>query len=152
MRNFPAVWAAGTVKGRVSTMTRLMITFAASAAIAGGLALLPTAAAAQQATSEITVFGNDPCPRSTDSQIYICNRRPETERYRLPKSQQLQGTRQERESWARKSGSLTTVGNTGIGSCSAVGPGGRTGCLTQEIEQARKASREQTQSDQPPQQ
>ena len=131
-------------------MTRLTITLAATAALAGGLAALPTPAAAQQSTSEITVFGNDPCPRSTDTQIYVCNRRPEGERYRLPKSQQLQGTRQQRQSWAEKSKELMTVGNTGTGSCSAVGPGGHTGCLIQEIQKSRQAAKEQQQTDQPP--
>lgn|SRR5437763_1394373 len=132
-------------------MTRLMMTLAATAAMAGGFAALPTPAAAQQSTSQITVYGADPCPRSTDTQIYVCNRRPESERYRLPKNQQLQGTRQERQSWANKAKALSTVGNTGPQSCTNVGPGGFTGCLVQEINQARQATKEQQQSDQPPQ-
>ena len=126
-----------------------LISLAASAAIAGGLAALPTPAAAQS-TSEITVFGNDPCPRSTDTQIYVCNRRPENERYRLPKNQQLQGTRQQKESWANKAQALTTVGQVGTGSCSAVGPGGREGCLVKEIQQAKQAAKEDQQSQTPP--
>lgn len=130
-------------------MTRLMIALAGAAMAAA--AALPTPAEAQQTTSEITVFGTDPCPRSTDTQIYVCNRRPESERYRLPKNQQLQGTRQQRQAWSNKSQQLMTVGNTGTGSCSAVGPGGREGCLTQQIQQARQQTKEQQQSDTPPQ-
>ena len=133
-------------------MNRLMITLAAAAAVTGGLAPLPTAAVAQQTNSEITVYGTDPCPRSTNGEIYVCNRRPEAERYRLPKNQQLQGTRQERQSWARRSAPLATVGATGPQSCSNVGPGGFTGCLTQEINQARREANEQQQSDTPPEQ
>lgn len=132
-------------------MTRLIITLSAGAAIVGGFAALPAPAAAQS-TSEITVFGNDPCPRSTNTEIYVCNRRPESERYRLPKNQQLLGTRQQRQSWAKKSNQLMTVGNTGTGSCSAVGPGGHTGCLVQQIEQAKQEAKEQQQSNTPPQQ
>ena len=128
-------------------MTRLMITLAATAVLAGGFVALPTPAAAQAGQTTITIFGNDPCPRES-----ICVRAPESQRYRLPKNQQLQGTRQQRQSWAKKSQALTTVGNTGTGSCSAVGPGGREGCLTQEIQQARQAAREQQQSNQPPEQ
>ena len=131
-------------------MTRLTIKLAAAAAMAAGSAVLPTPAAAQQSTSEITVYGTDPCPRSTDTQIYVCNRRPESERYRLPKNQQLQGTRQQRQAWSNKSKQLMTVGNTGTGSCSAVGPGGREGCLTQEINQAKQESQEQQQTSTPP--
>src|SRR3954447_4420528 len=107
-------------------MTKVIITLAA--ALVGGVAMLPAPVLAQAGptTNQITVYGNDPCPRSTESAVYVCNRRPETERYRLPQNQRLQGTRQERESWARKSQALSNVGATGTGSCSAVGPGGFT--------------------------
>jgi len=43
-----------------------------------------------------------------------------------------------------------TVGNTGPGSCTAVGPGGWTGCLIQEIHQDKRDSQEQQQADQAP--
>jgi hypothetical protein len=125
-------------------MTKLMVSLAAAAAAAGGFAILPAPAAAQQATGEVVVFGNDPCPRSSDSQVYVCTRRPEQDRYRLPKDQQLQGTRQQRQSWANKSRALNRVGATGINSCSAVGPGGHTGCLVEEIKQARRETQEAT--------
>lgn len=143
--------AAGNGKGRGETMRNLRIMLAATA-VAGGLTPLATPAAAQQpTTAEVVVYGNDPCPRSTDDQVVVCSRRPETERYRLPKNQQLQGTRQQRQSWANKSQQLMTVGNTGVGSCSAVGPGGREGCLTQQIQQDKQAAREAQQDNTPPQ-
>lgn len=124
----------------------------AAAAVTGGLAPFDAPAAAQQATTaEVVVFGNDPCPRSTDDQVVVCSRRPETDRYRLPKSQQLQGTRQQRQSWANKSQKLMTVGNTGVGSCSAVGPGGREGCLVQQIQQDKQAAKEAQQDNTAPQ-
>jgi len=133
-------------------MKTLMFGAAALATVATGLAL-PAPSFAQSTTqSEIVVFGTDPCPRSTESTVYVCNRRPETERYRLPKSQQLQGTRQQRQSWANKSQDLMTVGNTGTGSCSAVGPGGHTGCLIKEINQAKQEAKEAQQNNQPPEQ
>src|SRR5258707_14707123 len=124
-------------------MSRLKVTLAALAA--GGFSTLPAPALAQAApsTREITVYGTDPCPRSTDTAVYVCNRRPETERYRLPKSQQLQGTRQQRQSWANQAQTLTTVGKTGTGSCSPVGPGGFTGCLSHQINENPKAHEEQ---------
>jgi len=133
-------------------MTRLMITLAAGAAIAAGVATIPAPAIAQAGGGqiEVAVFGTDPCPRSTESQIVVCKHYPESERYRLNPSQRTQGTRQQRTSWARKSQVLKTVGATGTGSCSAVGPGGFTGCLTKEIQQARRETREQQQQDQAP--
>lgn len=133
-------------------MTRLMISLATAAALAGGFALPAAPAGAQGTQAEVIVYGTDPCPRSTESEIVVCNRRPESERYRLPKNQQLQGTRQQRQSWAKQSQALSTVGNTGTGSCSAVGPGGHTGCLIQEINRAKQESQEQSQANQPPEQ
>jgi hypothetical protein len=133
-------------------MTKLMLSLATTAAAVGGFAVLPAPAVAQQASGEVVVFGNDPCPRSTDSQVYVCTRRPEQERYRLPKDMQLQGTRQQRNSWANKSRALNRVGNTGINSCSAVGPGGHTGCLIEEIKQARRETQEATEQATAPEQ
>jgi hypothetical protein len=126
-------------------MTRLTITFVAAAALVGGFVAVPMPAIAQAGQGTVTIYGNDPCPAQN-----ICVRAPESQRYRLPKSQNPQGTRQQRESWANKAQELSTVGATGTGSCSAVGPGGFTGCLTKEIKQARKENREQQQNDQPP--
>jgi hypothetical protein len=129
-----------------------MKTLAASAALAGGFAALPAPAIAQSSQMEVVVYGNDPCPRSTESQIVVCRRDKEENRYRLPKNQQLQGTRQQRQSWANKSQDLMTVGSTGTGSCSAVGPGGHTGCLIKEINQAKQEAKEAQQNNQPPEQ
>ena len=119
---------------------KFIITLAATAAFAGGLAALPAPALAQAggSQSEVIVYGSDPCPRSTESNVVVCVHRPETERYRLPKSMQLQGTRQERQSWANRTRELSNAGKTGINSCSPVGPAGHTGCLIQEINQARR--------------
>ena len=130
-------------------MKRLITTLTGTAAIAAGFAALPAPASAQQV--EVAVFGTDPCPRSSESEIVVCKHYPESERYRLAPSQNPQGTRQQRQSWARQSRILTTVGSTGTGSCSAVGPGGFTGCLNQEIKEGLRESREQQQNDQPPQ-
>jgi hypothetical protein len=126
-------------------MNRLFRTFAATAAMAGGFVALPTPAFAQAGQSTIVIYGNDPCPSS-----YICIRKGESERYRLPPSQNPQGTRQQRQSWAKKSQQLMSVGNTGTMQCSPVGPGGYTGCLTQEINQAKQDAREQQQQNTPP--
>ncbi len=120
-------------------MTKLILPFAAATALAGGLAALAAPAAAQNSDriSEIIVYGNDPCPRSTDDEVVVCARKPETERYRIPERFRTGGPRQTREAWANKARSLETVGATGINSCSPVGPAGFTGCLTQIIKQAR---------------
>jgi len=134
-------------------MTRLIITLAAGATVATGFAALPTVAVAQQnSVAEIIVYGTDPCPRSTDDQVVVCARRPESERYRIPEKYRPSGTRQQTEAWANKAKVLETVGDTGTNSCSPVGPGGYTGCLTQVIKQARDQRQQQAEQTIPPEQ
>jgi hypothetical protein len=134
-------------------MSKVIIALSAGAAFAAaGLALAPMPAAAQQSGAEVIVYGNDPCPRDTNGTIVVCRHRPETERYRLPKNQQLQGSRQSRQSWANQARDLASTGNTGTMSCSAVGPGGHTGCLIQEINRSKAEAREATQQQTAPEQ
>ena len=125
-------------------MKTLILPLAAATALAGGFATLsaPAAAQAGDRVNEIIVYGNDPCPRSTDDEVVVCARKPETERYRIPEKFRPAGPRQTRQAWANKARSLETVGRTGINSCSPVGPAGFTGCLTQVIQQARAESDE----------
>jgi hypothetical protein len=135
-------------------MTKLILATMGVASIVGGLTALAQPAAAQDSSSqaETVVFGTDPCPRDSSGAIVICRHLPESMRYRMPESYRPQGARQEGQSWGQKSKSLMTAGNTGIGSCSAVGPGGSTGCLIQEINQAKQESREATDQNTAPQQ
>jgi hypothetical protein len=115
---------------------------------ATGLALalpatfVPAPALAQDRVSEIIVYGTDPCPRSTDDNVVVCARKPESERFRIPERLRESGPRQTRESWANKAIAFETYGKTGINSCSAVGPAGFTGCTQQLINQAFKERRE----------
>ena len=133
-------------------MTRLIIALAATAVVAADFAMLPAPAAAQQnSVAEIIVYGTDPCPRSTDDQVVVCARRPESERYRIPEKYRPGGTRQQTDSWANKAKVIETVGATGINSCSPVGPGGYTGCLTRVIREAREQRKQQAEDTIPPQ-
>ena len=127
-------------------MKRLMLSAAGAAGMLVSMTAFPTAAIAQAGNRSITIYGSDPCPRDA-----ICIRAPESQRYRIPDSQNPQGTPQERNSWANKSKSLMSVGATGVGSCSAVGPGGQSGCLIQQINRAKQESQQQAQKDQAPQ-
>jgi hypothetical protein len=124
---------------------------AAAMTVAAGFAALPAPAVAQSAptVAEIIVYGNDPCPRSTDDKVVVCARRPEAERYRIPPKMRPSGTPQQMESWAVRSKNLETVGATGINSCSPVGPAGYTGCLIKVIQEA-KGERKQTADQQTP--
>lgn len=117
-------------------MTKAAISLVAASALAAGLIALPAPAQAQ-GVAEIVVYGNDPCPRSTDDEIVVCARKPEAERYRIPERFRSAGPRQLSQPWAHRAGALETVGRTGINSCSPVGPGGFTGCLEKVIRQAK---------------
>lgn len=129
------------------------LTSAAAMAFAGGYAALPAPALAQAQPNiaEIIVYGNDPCPRSTNNEIYVCNRRPEAERYRIPQNMRQSGTPQQMQSWAVRSKSLETTGATGLNSCSAVGPAGYTGCLEKLIKESRGERKQQADEATPPQ-
>lgn len=131
-------------------MAKKLLTIGAAFASAG-LALAPAPLAAQNArVSEVIVYGTDPCPRSTDDEVVVCARKPETERYRIPERLREGGSLQSRQAWAVRAKSFETVGRTGINSCSAVGPAGHTGCLDQLIDEAFAERREQAKSESTP--
>lgn len=123
----------------------------ATVALLTGIAVAVPAAAQDadtkttgQKIAEIVVFGNDPCPRSTDDEVVVCTRIPESYRYRMPEAYRPSGTYQQRQAWANKARAIERVGRTGIQSCSPVGPAGYTGCMQQMINSAKEESRETT--------
>ena len=135
----------------------MMLKFSAAALgatslLAAGLAALPAPALAapKSDVSEIIVFGSDPCPRSTDDNIVVCARKPESERFRIPEKLRSGGSFQSRQSWASRATQFETYGRTGINTCSPVGPGGFTGCSEQLTKQAFKELREQRETNTAP--
>lgn len=117
--------------------------FAAAAAAA---ALLAAPALAQDAApaatgepkiNQLIVYGDDPCPPSTDEEITVCARKSEDERYRIPEVLRADPNDPANQSWASRATELQYVGRTGTESCSTVGPGGFTGCFNQIVRQAR---------------
>jgi len=121
-------------------MIRIALVSTGAAALVAGIGLASAPATAQDAgdsIAEIIVYGNDPCPRSTDDEVVVCARRPEAERYRIPEKLRQGGSLQSRTAWAARARSLEYVGRSGPQSCSPVGPAGHTGCLEQLIDAAR---------------
>ncbi|MDQ3482415.1 MAG: hypothetical protein M3448_03265 [Pseudomonadota bacterium] len=135
-------------------MKTLMISLASAAGLGTLLGLAAVPAAAQSNTdsriAEIIVYGTDPCPRSTSDEVVVCARKPEAERYRIPERLREGGSLQSRQSWAARAKSFEYVGSTGIQSCSAVGPGGHTGCLQNIIDRAKADSRDAATEGVPP--
>ena len=94
--------------------------------------------------SQITVYGEDPCPRSTDEEIVVCHRRPEEERYRIP-APLRRSSRNSEQAWTSRVGGLEEASRDARpGSCSVVGSFGQSGCAQALIRQwyeARRARR-----------
>jgi hypothetical protein len=89
--------------------------------------------------SNLVVYGEDPCPRSSDDEIIVCARQPESDRYRIPKSlRKHKKTDEPAVSWAARTRTLDMVSKKGLpNSCSPHGTGGQTGCMRQFLEAAR---------------
>jgi hypothetical protein len=87
---------------------------------------------------QLLVYGEDTCPKASGDEIVVCARRPEAERYRIPKK-----LREKPLDMSGDSGSWTTHNEaleantrfTQPNSCSAVGTGGQTGCLAAALHQ-----------------
>jgi hypothetical protein len=118
----------------------------AAAAVAGAALLASAPAAAQGAAAEpkvstMIVYGDDPCPPSTDDTIIVCGRQPEKERFRIPEALRGNPNDPTNQAWATRSQALEVAGRSGIGSCSPVGPGGASGCFNQIVQAARAERR-----------
>jgi hypothetical protein len=100
------------------------------------IAFAPTPAAAQDAPGDkiaiVDVFGEDPCPQSSENVIVVCRRMDEEERYRIPKDLR-QSDSPQNNSWTNRVQSFEAVGDFGPLSCSPVGLGGELGCTAQMI-------------------
>lgn len=115
-------------------MTRLL---ALAAATAAAFASMPAAAQEQAGdrVNTVIVYGDDDCPQSSDTEIVVCARMDESERYRIPEALR-QSSSPENEPWANKVRAYETVGNFGALSCSPAGAGGELGCTAKMIEAA----------------
>ncbi|MEA3065209.1 MAG: hypothetical protein QOJ27_1655 [Sphingomonadales bacterium] len=118
------------------------------AAAAAGAAMLAAAApaaaqrtaaspAAEPKISTMIIYGDDPCPPSTDDTIVVCARKPDAERYRIPEVLRGDPNDPKNQAWASRATALEYAGRSGIGSCSPVGSGGASGCFNQIVREAR---------------
>lgn len=117
--------------------------FSATAAFAAGLMLMAVPAAAQdepaapdgEKVNQLIIYGDDPCPASSEGEITVCARKPEQERYRIPEA--LRGVDSPTaQAWTNKVEAYETVGAFGTLSCSPVGAGGSLGCTQKLIDKA----------------
>lgn len=121
---------------------KIAIPLAAATLAAGLMATSAPAQTDNRRVAQIIVYGNDPCPRVTGGDdIVVCARRPERERYRIPEVFREGQRLRDGESWAARAESVEDEGEAGIGSCSAVGPAGFTGCWEEMMRQYRQDRR-----------
>jgi hypothetical protein len=96
-------------------------------------------------TSTAIVYGDEACPKAQEDEIVICARRPEGDRYRIPKELRHKGDPLSETSWGARNELLEEAARANLpGSCSVVGSYGQSGCQRQFVDQwynARRARR-----------
>ncbi|MBN9142713.1 MULTISPECIES: hypothetical protein [unclassified Novosphingobium] len=129
-------------------MFRPILTLSAVLSMAApALAAQQNAAQAQPTGTQITapggervnmviIFGDDACPQGKGDEITVCARKAESERYRIPEPFRENTGGPKNESWNNKVIAYERVGASGAQSCSPVGAGGQTGCVSQFIKNA----------------
>jgi len=91
----------------------------------------PAAQAGSERVNLVIVYGDDPCPQSQGSDIVVCARKGEEERYRIPEPLRGDPNQPSHQAWGERVRSMEYVGRSGTESCSPVGGGGATGCFAQ---------------------
>lgn len=102
----------------------------------------------------LVLYGNQRCPTdNSGNEVVVCVRRSAAEQFRVPKELREFQVTPENAAWAAKAqGTLGAgVGTSSVGSCSAVGPGGQSGCFAQRVRESRaeNAAREQQRRSEP---
>ncbi|MEA3062514.1 MAG: hypothetical protein QOJ94_2295 [Sphingomonadales bacterium] len=105
----------------------LLLVSASGAAVAAG---------PPQRTATVTVYGDDPCPKAQGDDIVVCARKPERERYRIPKELRHEGEDLSEQAWGARNEALEEANRATMpGGCSTVGSYGQTGCTQQMLRQ-----------------
>jgi hypothetical protein len=91
----------------------------------------------------LTLYGNELCPTDRDgNEIVICTRADAAEQYRVPKDLREFKITPRNQSWALRSQNTLDTGGSGIGSCSAVGPGGSLGCSQRQFKESKQVDKD----------
>jgi hypothetical protein len=93
-------------------------------------------------TTTAVVYGEEACPKAADGEIVVCARRPERERFRIPKELRGKGEPPSETSWGSRNELLEEAARVNLpGSCSTVGSYGQSGCQRQLVDQWYKEMR-----------
>ena len=95
-----------------------------------------------QRTTTAVVYGNEACPKGEEGEIVVCARRPEGDRYRIPKELRNKNDPLSETAWGSRNELLEEAARVNIpGSCSTVGSYGQSGCQRQFVDQWYKEMR-----------
>ena len=100
------------------------------------LALLasPTAGQPPEREEKLVVYGEDACPEAAGEEIVVCARRPEAERFRIPKQLRDREKVPGAQSWGSRVATLEDLQrDTRPNGCSPNGSFGQTGCLAEAL-------------------
>lgn len=109
-----------------------------------GLLLVPLLPAPAMAQAEppperiinLLVYGDDPCPQGKGDEIVVCARKPESERYRIPKKLREKPAVAGGPGWGSQVATMEQVQRQNLpNSCSVIGSNGFTGCTAQMLQQ-----------------
>ena len=113
--------------------------FSAAALSSAGMMAAPALAQDQAGdrVNQLVIYGDDPCPVSSDEEIVVCARKDEGERYRIPETLRSGSLGDAKnQAWSERVRSYEYVGKSGTSSCSPTGAGGFTGCTQALLSQA----------------
>lgn len=84
----------------------------------------------------LIVYGDDPCPKGEGDEIVVCARKPEAERYRIPKKLREKPEVSGGPGWGSQVATMEQVQRQNLpNSCSVIGSNGMTGCTAQMLAQ-----------------
>jgi hypothetical protein len=111
--------------------------FPALALLAAGFSpAVALAAEDSDQQSLLVVYGDDPCPAGTGDEIVVCARKPESERYRIPKALRSKAAVVGGPGWASQVATMDQVSRQLLpNSCSPIGSNGFTGCTMAMLRQ-----------------
>lgn len=91
----------------------------------------------------LVLYGNERCPTDANgAEIVVCTRRDASEQFRVPKELRDFKITPQNESWALRAQGTLDTGNSGIGSCTAVGPGGGIGCSRLQFKESKQTDKQ----------
>lgn len=97
---------------------------------------------------QVIVYGDDPAPQaSSEDEILVVARMPESERYRIPEMFRNDPNKPSEQAWTNRVIALERAGAYGTDSCSPSGMGGFTGCMNRLIQNAYAEKRQQDKVD-----